>query len=147
MILNDDQKLKVIRLVYWLGAIMDGLFAIDMTVIALFGTSIPLLTDSFTQVSFIADGGLAYQYAMGIGASLMWGWTVLLIWANIKPVERRGVLIITLFPVVVGLIITNLVTILNELVAFQDFFIRLVVQIGLMILFLISYLFAKELEN
>ena len=73
MCLNDNQKLKAIRLVYWLGAIMDGLFAIDMTVIALFGASIPLLTDSFTQISFIADGGLTYQYAMGIGAALMWG--------------------------------------------------------------------------
>ena len=147
MSLNDNQKLKVIRLVYWLGAIMDGLFAVDMTIIALFGLSIPLLTDSFTRVSFITDGGSAYQYAMGIGAALMWGWTVLLIWASNKPVERRGILIITSFPVVVGLFTTNIVTIMNELVAFQDFLFRLVVQIGLLILFLISYLFAKELEK
>jgi hypothetical protein len=147
MILNEDQKLKVIRLVYWLGAIMDGLFAIDMTVIALFGTSIPLLTDSFTQVSFIAEGGFEYQYAMGIGAALMWGWTVLLIWANYKPVERRGILLITSFPVVVGLFITNIVTILNELVTFQDFLVRLVVQLVLLILFLTSYLLSKELEK
>lgn len=147
MSLNDDQKIKVIRLVYWLGAIMDGLFAIDMTIIALFGASIPLLTDSFTKISFIIDGGLTYQYAMGIGAALMWGWTVLLIWANQKPVERRGILIITLFPVIAGLFITNIVTIMNELVAFQDFLFRLVVQIGLMILFFISYLFARELEK
>ena len=147
MRLNDNQKLKAIRLVYWLGAIMDGLFAIDMTVIALFGTSIPLLTDSFTQVSFIADGGLTYQYAMGIGAALMWGWTVLLIWAERKPLERRGVLIITLFPVIIGIFITNIVTIMNELVTIQEFLFRLVIQICLMALFLISYLAAKNLEN
>ena len=145
--MNDNQKLLAIRLVYWLGAIMDGLFAIDMTVIALYGTSIPLLTDSFTNVSFIADGGLTYQYAMGIGAALMWGWTVLLLWADREPVERRGVLIITLFPVIVGIFVTNVVTIMNELVDLQEFLFRLVIQIGLMIAFLVSYLLAKNLEN
>ncbi len=145
--LTDNQKLKAIRLVYWLGIIMDGLFAIDMTVIALFGISTPLLTDSFTQISFIADGGLTYQYAMGIGAALMWGWTVLLIWAEQKPLERRGVLLITLFPVIIGIFITNIMTILNELVTLQDFLFRILVQIGLMIVFLISYLTAKDLEN
>jgi hypothetical protein len=147
MSLNDNQKLKAIRLVYWLGAIMDGLFAVDMTVIALFGTSTPLLTDSFTRISFIADGGLTYRYAMGIGAALMWGWTVLLIWAERKPLERRGVLIITLFPVIIGIFITNIVTIMNELVTIQEFLFRLVIQICLMTLFLISYLGAKNLEN
>jgi hypothetical protein len=147
MCLNDNQKLKAIRLVYWLGAIMDGLFAIDMTVIALFGISIPLLTNSFTNISFIADGGLTYQYAMGIGAALMWGWTVLLIWAERKPLERRGVLIITLFPVIIGIFITNIVTIMNELVTFQEFLFRLVIQMSLMVLFLTSYLVAKNLEN
>ena len=64
---------------------------------------------------------------MGIGAALMWGWTVLLLWASNKPVERRDILIITLFPVIVDLFITNIATILNELVAFQDFLVRLVV--------------------
>lgn len=143
----DSQRLKVIRFAYWLGAIMDGLFAIDMTVIALFGTSTPLLTEAFTQISFIAEGGLAYQYAIGIGAALMWGWTVLLIWADQKPVKRRGILIITLFPVIVGIFITNIITILNGLVNFQSFVLRLSVQIGLMALYLISFLFAEKLAN
>jgi hypothetical protein len=147
MSLDNNQKLKLIRFVYWLGAIMDGLFAIDMTVIALFGTDIPFITDSFTQVSFITDGGLTYQYAMGIGAALMWGWTILLVWADQKPVERKGILLITFFPIVVGIFITNNLTIINELVTFQDFILRLLVQICLMILLLVSYLFSKQLEK
>jgi hypothetical protein len=47
--------------------------------------------------------GIAYRYAMGMGASLMLGWTVLLLWADWKPLERKGVLLIALFPVVLGL--------------------------------------------
>jgi hypothetical protein len=145
--LNTSQKLKIIRSTYWLGAIMDGLFAIVQTTIALFGLSIPLLTDSFTQGSFISDGGLTYRFAMGIGAALMWGWTVLLIWADQKPIERRGILIITVFPVVVGIFLTNIVAILNGLVTFQDFLLRLLIQVALMILLFISYHFAKEIDR
>jgi len=40
-------------------------------------------------------------------ASLMLGWTFLLPWADRRPVERRGVLLLTAFPVLVGLGITG----------------------------------------
>ena len=40
---------------------------------------------------------------MGMGASLMLGWTALLLWADRLPVDRRGVLLITVVPVIVGL--------------------------------------------
>jgi len=43
-----------------------------------------------------------YRYAMRLGASLMLGWTALLLWADRKPLERRGVLPITVL-VVAGL--------------------------------------------
>jgi len=38
-----------------------------------------------------------YRYAMGLAGSLMLGWTILLLWADRRPVERRGVLMITNF--------------------------------------------------
>jgi hypothetical protein len=37
------------------------------------------------------------------GAPLMAGWTVLLPWADRRPLERRGVLPITVIPVIAGL--------------------------------------------
>jgi hypothetical protein len=43
---------------------------------------------------------------MGMGAPLMFGWTVLLIWADRKPLERMDILPITLV-VVVGEIMTQ----------------------------------------
>jgi len=41
---------------------------------------------------------------MRTGAPLMAGWTVLLLWADRDPLARRGVLLITIAPVLVGLI-------------------------------------------
>jgi len=38
-----------------------------------------------------------YRYAMGLAGSLMLGWTILLLWADRRPAERRGVLMITNF--------------------------------------------------
>ena len=145
MELTENQKLKIIRFTYWLGAIMDGFFAIDMTIIALLGVETPLLTNIFTEVGFLALGTLTYRYAMGLGGALMWGWTVLLIWADQEPIKRRGVLLITLFPVIIGIFINNIMTILNELVTIEDFLLRLLVQIGLMILFVTSYLFTRKM--
>jgi hypothetical protein len=40
---------------------------------------------------------------MRTGAPLMAGWTVLLLWADRQPLERRGVLPITVLPVIAGL--------------------------------------------
>jgi hypothetical protein len=40
---------------------------------------------------------------MGMGASLMLGWTALLLWADRKPLARRGVLLLTVVPVIAGL--------------------------------------------
>jgi hypothetical protein len=45
---------------------------------------------------------------MGIGGTLMTGWACLLIWALQDPVGRRGVTLLTAFPVVFGLFLMAL---------------------------------------
>ncbi len=94
-----DRRIFWLRLCYWLGAIFDGLVIIPMlspeTAVQMFGMSISNL-------------GVEYRYAMGVGASLMAGWTVLLIWADRRPVERSAILLITLFPVLSGLIVASI---------------------------------------
>ena len=54
--------------------------------------------------------GLGLLIAGGVllAGSLMTGWTFLLIWGLQKPVERRGVLLLTAFPVIFGLFLTTL---------------------------------------
>jgi hypothetical protein len=40
---------------------------------------------------------------MFLGAALMAGWTGLLVWGSRRPVERKAVLLLTVWPVVIGL--------------------------------------------
>jgi peptidoglycan/LPS O-acetylase OafA/YrhL len=41
-----------------------------------------------------------YLYVSRVAGALMLGWTVLLFWAQRRPVERADILMLTLFPVV-----------------------------------------------
>lgn len=90
--------------------------------------------------------GIEYRYAMGMGASLMLGWTALLLWADQKPLERKGVLLITLLPVVLGLV-------LNEIVAVHGGFLSVSMTVPVWFaqalitgLFIFSYLNARKLQ-
>jgi hypothetical protein len=83
---------------YWAGAILDFLAAIRMMFPAVLA----------------ATGGLSdfhpareYSCAMGMGDSLMLGWPVLLLWADRKPLERKGILPLTVFPVMAGMMIND----------------------------------------
>ena len=64
------------------------------------------------QKNFNPD--LQVRLIMGIGASLMAGWTLLLMWGVQKPKERRFVIFLTAFPVVFGLFIVTLISFLNS---------------------------------
>jgi len=54
----------------------------------------------------LADG-VEYWYAMGRAASLVLDWALLLIWADKKPVDRKGVLLLTVYPAITGIIIAE----------------------------------------
>lgn len=78
---------------------MDFLVFLDMILSIVFEFSITIQNVS-TDFS--------YKYQTGVGASLMLGWTVLLIWADRKPIERKDVLVITSIPVIVGITFMNI---------------------------------------
>jgi predicted CoA-binding protein len=86
-------EIRWLRVSYWVGAIADAAAAVAM-----------LVPEAGRAVYGIKgfEPGPDYRYAMRLGASLMLGWTVLLLWADRKPLERRGVLPITVF-VIAGL--------------------------------------------
>lgn len=119
-----------LRRSYWAGAALDAGAAATM-----------LSPRLFAATNRLPDfqPGPDYRFAMGMGASLMIGWTALLLWADRKPVERRGVLLITVLPVVAGLVV-------NEIVAVRAGFLPLAatipvwgLQAAITILFVFSY--------
>ncbi len=99
-----DQE-RLLRTAFVAGAITDALAVIPMLVPA-----IARLLWGFDDRS----GG--YRFAMGYGASLMLGWTALLVWAYRRPMERRFVAALTVF-VIYGLVLTEVVAVLSGHVA------------------------------
>ncbi len=91
-----DNRILWLRIAFWAGAIADAVMVVAMLVPELNR----ILVLNRVEVFDFSD---AYRFAMVYGASLMAGWTVLLLWADRKPLERRGVLLITVFPVIVWL--------------------------------------------
>jgi hypothetical protein len=79
---------SMLRLMFILGAIVDGAIAGSWFLIAS-GARIPNILNGHTGT------GSDYQLAMYVGAMFMAGWTILLAWGAIKPVERRDLLLIT----------------------------------------------------
>ena len=88
-------RFAFLRFAYWFGAILDGAMIV------------PLLVPSVASAMLGIDAfhpGPDYRYASSVGAALMGGWTTLLVWGGLRPVERRDVLLLTVVPVVVGLV-------------------------------------------
>lgn len=133
----------LLRISFWTGAIVDGFVAVQMV--------FPDFWASFNKLT-AHQNTLELTAALGIGASLMFGWTVLLLWADRKPVERRGILLITVFPVVAGLFTYNLLGIASGLRTLEGMALSLAFQMGISLLFVYSYLNAgkiagKNIEN
>jgi hypothetical protein len=122
--------LTLLRLSFLVGALTDGLAVVPMAHpavgAALFGGDLERL-------------GVEYGFAMAIGASLMAGWTLLLLWGYRKPVERRGVLIFTLFPAMTGIISATVYGVTRHVILL-DRAIPLWIHLGLLsALFAVSY--------
>lgn len=89
--MTQDQQaaVKWLKTSYIVGAVADGVVGVLM-----------LLPGRMGETEF--------RVPMGLGASLMFGWTALLLWANQKPMARKGVLVLTIFPVITGLLATQI---------------------------------------
>jgi len=90
---------SALRTFCWIGAAVDAL-----AVVALLS---PAVSGQMLGVDVPATAELLY--AMRTGAALMLGWTLLLVWAALRPLERRGVVFLTVLPVILGLMATEVV--------------------------------------
>ena len=79
---------SIIKNMFILGAIIDGAISASWFLIAA-GWEIPNILNGYT------GSGTDYRLAMYVAAMFMSGWTFLLAWGAIKPLERKGLLLIT----------------------------------------------------
>jgi hypothetical protein len=123
-----------LRLAYWAGAILDLAAGLMMVFPG-------LLAAMLHPVDF--QPGPGYRYAMGMGAPLMFGWTVLLLWADRKPLERKGILPVTLL-VVAGEVATQAWGIAAGFVPLAELIPTFAIQALLAALFLFAFFNARE---
>ena len=121
-------KIIWLRISYWVGAIADGIATLRML---------------FPKIAY----GVEYRYALGLGASLMLGWTFLLVWADRKPLERKGVLLLTVFPVITGILLAEIYSVTKGLITFEKMLPTGIFLLVLIALFLFSYLNAKDVQS
>jgi hypothetical protein len=84
-------------------------------------------------------GETEFRYPMGLAATLAFGWTALLVWADRKPVERKGILVITVFPVITGLLLSGIYGVVVGLLPAAQIIPGSAVGVILIVLMLYSY--------
>lgn len=101
----------LLRINFWSGAIFDAL----MVPVLLF----PKLCGLLIGVpNFNPD--IITRYIMNTCATLMAGWTVILFWAAMKPVERKGIVLITLFVIQSGLLFSGIILYMQKDIPLQN---------------------------
>ena len=130
---SKENKIRWLRISYWAGAIADAIAAFRM------------LFPEYIMPGSNPD--VSYNLGMKWGAALMLGWTLLLIWADRRPLERKDVLLLTVCPVIVGLMITSVVTFAAGFGTIGSLILNLIILTALAILMVFSYLNAKVAET
>ena len=115
-----------LRTSYWAGAVADAVIGILILIPSRIGET-------------------EFRYPMGLAAALMFGWTVLLVWADRRPTERKAVLLITVFPVITGLLLSGIYAVATGLLPSTKIIPGLVIGVILIILMLYSYVNARGL--
>ena len=114
--MNRQTRIKILRTGFWVGGILDGIYAINI--------ALAWLIDSYSGFDPIKimrfTEGLQSRYAWGFACVMVTGWTVLMFWADRKPLERRDVILLTAFPIVTGLLIDSIFAVLVNLETWQN---------------------------
>ena len=79
----------VLETAFIIGALADSVIAIEWFLISLGLADLPV------HPSFFVGSGEDFRYILSVCALFMTGWAVLLYWGSQRPVERRGLLLIT----------------------------------------------------
>ncbi|NIM90197.1 MAG: hypothetical protein GTO17_04535 [Candidatus Aminicenantes bacterium] len=123
-----DSAIRWLRASYIAGAVADGLIGILMLIPGRMGET-------------------EFRYPMGLGAVLMFGWAALLLWGNIKPLERKGILLLTIFPVITGMVVTGIWAAASGFFPVKKIIPSSVLGLALAFLFSFSYLKARSAEK
>jgi hypothetical protein len=126
---------KLLLISYWIGIVADA--AATLLLFCPFLANFALQPQAF-EISAV------YLYITRIAGALMLGWTVLLFWAQLKPIERADILLITLFPVVTLLAIAAVLVAKSNQISISNLLPMFVLYFVVYCTFIPSYIWAKK---
>ena len=123
---------------YWIGIIADAL-----ATVLLFS---PTVADFALQPQPFEVSAI-YLYVTRVGGALMFGWTVLLFWAQMRPIERADILLITLFPVVTILVVAAGLLAKSNQISASNLLPIFILYVVIYCTFIPSYIWAKRQQR
>jgi len=131
-----NNKIVFIKITLWWGIIADLFETIRMIY--------PQLFIYTTGANVKIDN--SFRFALLYAAPVMLGWTLLLFWTTIKPIERRGVLI-CLIPVILFYYIVEIIGINAGVLSCVKTIPTFILQAILLSLTIVSYFFTKKIAK
>ena len=122
-----NREVAWLRVSYWAGAVAD--------------VGIGVLTLVPGRM-----GETEFRYPMGLAAAVLFGWALLLVWADRRPLERRGVLLPTIF-VILGLLSAGVYAVASGIFPKTRIVPTSLLGAALIVLMGYSYLTAGRLER
>jgi hypothetical protein len=126
---------KLLIISYWIGIVVDA-----AATVLLFSPTVA----NFALQPQPFEISAAYLYITRIAGALMLGWTVLLFWAQLKPIERADILLITLFPVVTLLALAAILVAKSNQISFRNLLPMFILYFVIYCTFIPSYVWAKK---
>ena len=131
-----NKKVVVLRAVFLIGALADGLIAVEWSLISLGFVDMPI------HPSFFIGSGQDFQFVLSIAALFMMGWAILMFWGSLQPIERRGILLLTAAMLFIAILSDGLV--FGYLLSAEQIVLGATVKLFLVILFAGSYWYSRE---
>lgn len=141
--MKTENRIQLLRGSFWIAAILDGIYALNISLVWLIDGYSGF--DPMRMIRFTS--GVESRYAWGMVFAIMISWTVLMIWADRKPLERKDTIMLTAFPLLTVLLVDTIFVIAVGLVTLVDILAIQLVYIFLIILFTTSYYLTKNLEQ
>ena len=137
--MGSKDNVVVLKTAFLIGAVADGVIAIEWFLISLGLVDLPV------HPSFFVGSGQDFQFVLSIGGLFMMGWAFLLYWGSFQPIERRGVLLLTAAMLFIAILSDGIV--FGHLFSTKQIVLGTSVKLSLVILFVGSYWHSRRMHG
>jgi len=137
--MNSEHSVLVLKTAFLIGAVADGVIAIEWFLISLGLVDLPV------HPSFFVGSGQDFQFVLSTAGLFSMGWAFLLYWGSLRPIERRGILLLTAVMLFVAILSDGIV--FAHLFSTRQVLLGTSVKLSLVILFTGSYWHSRRMHG